>query len=76
MAEKKRNWLIKKRKERGLEQKDVSELIGTSLQFYNYVENGNRRPSPEIAIKIGNVLNFDWRMFYEKKSKLKEDGEQ
>ena len=76
MAEKKRNWLIKKRKERGLEQKDVSELIGTSLQFYNYVENGNRRPSPEIAIKIGNVLNFDWRMFYEKKSKLKEDEEQ
>lgn len=63
----KRDWLIRIRKERNLDQQDVAELIGTTQQFYNYVENGKRRPSPEIAIKIGKVLNFDWRLFYEKR---------
>ena len=75
MKNKKRTWLIKMRKEKGLEQKDVSDLIGTTQQFYSYVENGSRRPSPETAIKLGNVLEFDWRLFYEKKSKLKERAE-
>lgn len=64
--------MIKIRKERNLDQQDIAELIGTTQQFYNYVENGRRRPSPEKAIKIGNVLGFDWRLFYEKKTKLKE----
>lgn len=69
----KRDWLTKMRKERNLDQQDVAELIGTTQQFYNYVENGKRRPSPEIAIKIGKVLNFDWRLFYERKTKAKKE---
>lgn len=69
MKQEKRYWLINKRLERNLDQQDVAELIGTTQQFYNYVENGKRRPSPEIAIKIGKVLNFDWKLFYEKKTK-------
>jgi transcriptional regulator with XRE-family HTH domain len=73
MREKKRDWLIKLRQNRKLEQQDVSELIGVTQQFYNYIENGKRRPSPDVAIKIGNVLNFDWRLFYEKKSKLEKE---
>ena len=76
MVQEKRDWLIKKRIERNLDQQDVAELIGTTQQFYNYVENGKRRPSPEIAIKIGKVLDFDWRLFYEKRTKLKEQQEQ
>ncbi len=75
MKREKRDWLIKMRKERNLDQQDVAELIGTTQQFYNYVENGKRRPSPEIAIKIGKVLNFDWRLFYERKTKAKEKDE-
>lgn len=71
----KRDWLIKMRKERNLDQQDVAELIGTTQQFYNYVENGKRRPSPEVAIKIGKILNFDWRLFYEKKTRSKEKEE-
>ena len=71
----KRDWLIKMRKERNLDQQDVAELIGTTQQFYNYVENGKRRPSPEVAIKIGKILNFDWRLFYEKKARSKEKEE-
>lgn len=76
MIQEKRDWLIKKRIERNLDQQDVAELIGTTQQFYNYVENGKRRPSPEIAIKIGKVLDFDWRLFYEKRTKIKEEQEQ
>lgn len=68
----KRNWLIKKREGKKLSQKDVADLIGTTQQFYNYVENGKRRPSPTIAIKIGYILEFDWRLFYETKPKLRE----
>lgn len=67
----KREWLIKKRIERNLKVTDVAELIGTTQQFYNYVENGKRRPSPEVAIKLGNILNFDWRIFYEPQENLK-----
>lgn len=72
LKQEKRDWLIKKRLERNLDQQDVAELIGTTQQFYNYVENGKRRPSPEIAIKIGKVLDFEWTKFYEKKTKVKE----
>ena len=72
---KKREWLINIRKKRSLEQQDVAELIGTTQQFYNYVENGKRRPSPEIAIKIGKVLGFDWRLFYESPKKLTKEVE-
>lgn len=76
MKQEKRDWLIKKRLERNLDQQDVAELIGTTQQFYNYVENGKRRPSPEIAIKIGKVLDFEWTKFYEKKTKVKETQDQ
>lgn len=75
MKQEKRYWLINKRLERNLDQQDVAELIGTTQQFYNYVENGKRRPSPEIAIKIGKVLDFEWTKFYEKKTKKNQEQE-
>ena len=37
----------------------------------NYVESGKRRPSPEIAIKIAKVLDFDWTIFYKPVKKIK-----
>ena len=67
METKKRDWLIKKRIDRHLKPEDIAELVGVTQQFYNYVENGKRRPSPETAIKIGKVLDFDWKVFYEKR---------
>ncbi len=61
---KKREWLIQKRKEKELDQKHISELLGVTQQFYNFIENGKRRPSPEIAQKIGKILGIDWTVFY------------
>ncbi|MNC80711.1 hypothetical protein D3C75_1336100 [compost metagenome] len=28
------------------------------------IENGTRRPSVDVAMKIGNVLEFDWTIFF------------
>ena len=67
----KRDWLTKMRQERKLDQKSMAELIGSSQQFYSYVESGKRRPSPEIAIKIAKVLDFDWTIFYKPVKKIK-----
>ncbi len=60
-----RTWLRTRRKEAGLTQKDVAVLVGVSNQFFNYVENGTRRPSPEVAKQIASILGFDWTLFFE-----------
>ena len=52
------SWLKKLRMERKMTQQDVARLIGITSQYYCYIENGTRRPSPEVAIKIAGVLGF------------------
>lgn len=54
----KRTYLIQKRLNTNFSQSDIANLVGISRQYYNSVENGLRRPSPEIAKKIANCLNF------------------
>ena len=60
----KRDWLINIRRKSGLTQVEISKLIDVTYQMYGYIENGKRRPSPDLAQKIGKVLNFDWTKFY------------
>ena len=50
--------LIQKRLNTNFSQSDIANLVGISRQYYNSIENGLRRPSPEIAKKIANCLNF------------------
>lgn len=54
----KRTCLIQKRLNTNFSQSDIANLVGISRQYYNSIENGLRRPSPEIAKKIANCLNF------------------
>lgn len=54
----KRSYLIQKRLNTNFSQSDIANLVGISRQYYNSIENGLRRPSPEIAKKIANCLNF------------------
>nr|DAZ26614.1 MAG TPA: Helix-turn-helix XRE-family like protein [Caudoviricetes sp.] len=61
----KRYWLIKFRERKGLSQSKIAKEIGVSQQMYNYIENGKRNPSPKLAKKIADVLNFSWTKFYE-----------
>lgn len=60
-----RNWLIEKRKEMNLLQKDVAAVAGISVQYYSRVEKGERRPSPDVAKKVAGYLGFPWTRFYE-----------
>ena len=61
----KRLWLIKLRKKRKLSQYELSIKCGTTQMTISNLENGTRRPSPDLAQKIGKALNFDWTKFYE-----------
>ena len=70
-----REWLYKLRKEKKLSQQDVADLIGKSPALYSAIELGNRRPSPEVAQKLGNLFDFNWTKFY-KKSKLPKEKEE
>ena len=51
-------WLKKMRVEKHLLQKDLAKFAGVTPQFYSYIENGNRRPSPQVAKRIAETLGF------------------
>jgi len=65
---KKREWLIQMRKESGMCFKEIAKELDITTQAYWYIENGNRRPSPELAQKIGELFKFDWTKFFDKES--------
>ena len=53
------------RKEKRMTQTEVAEKAGIKrLRYWTY-ESGKRKPKPEIAMKIADVLEFDWKDFYE-----------
>lgn len=54
-----RGWLKELREEKGISQKDVAKKIGFTRQYYNMIENGERRPSAEVAQKIAEILDFE-----------------
>lgn len=60
------NLLLNKRSQYKLTQDQISKLLDISRAHYTNIENGVRRPSPELAQKIGKELDFDWKLFYEK----------
>lgn len=54
-----------KRKEKKLTQFELGELCGVAQRTIAAYESGERRPSPEVAQKIGAVLEIPWTRFYE-----------
>ncbi len=52
------SWLREIRNKNNLTQTELAKKAGISPQFYNFIENGHRRPSPNIAKQIANVLGF------------------
>ena len=59
-----RTWLKEIRTNMHKSQADVANKVGISQQCYFFYESGERRPSVEVAKKIGEYLNFDWTRFY------------
>lgn len=62
--------LIKKREMLDLTQQDVVDLTDSIItrQYYGMIENGERRPSVDVAKMIGKILKVDWTIFFEIKS--------
>ena len=60
-----RNWLKKLREDKKLSQVQVADRTNIKQNYYSNIENDERRPSPEVAQRIANVLDFDWTRFYE-----------
>ena len=54
----KRQWLTEIRESCGLSQYSVAKRIEVTPAYYNYIEHGQRRPSPEVAQRIASVLGF------------------
>ena len=61
----KREWLVSHRMKKKLTQQEVANKTDISESTYRSYELGCRLPSVKNAKKIGNVLKFDWRKFYE-----------
>lgn len=58
-------WLKELRKKNKKTQGQMAEAAGVTQQHYNYIENGERRPSVEVAKRIAEVLGFAWTRFFE-----------
>lgn len=64
-----RNLLINARQEKGLTHQQVakqaSDLAGKSItrQYYGMIENGERRPSVDVAQVVARILNLNWTIF-------------
>lgn len=60
-----RDWLVDKRKEKGMTQDEVATDCGISRQYYSFIEKGDRNCPVETAKKIAAVLGFEWTRFFE-----------
>ncbi len=68
-----RDWLITLRKEKGMIQEEVAHKVGVTRQYISSIENG-RRPSVDLAMKMADVLEFDWQSFYVDKEESLEES--
>ena len=56
------------RKEKGITQQQLAKSSGVSQSQIARYESGERQPRPKVAQKLGKVLEFDWKEFYEEDS--------
>jgi transcriptional regulator with XRE-family HTH domain len=48
------------RLERGAKQTDLAEKIGIDQGYLSRIENGDVRPSPEVAARIADEIGREW----------------
>lgn len=67
------NLLIERRKALNLTQAQVAKMSKKPItrQYYNFIENGERRPSVEVAKSLSIVLGISWLLFFEVESNEK-----
>ncbi len=52
-----RNDIKKLRKQKGLRQEDMADLLSVTRQTINAIENNKYNPTLELAMKIAKLLN-------------------
>lgn len=53
-----RLWLRRRRQERGLTQEQLGERVGFAGQTITKIEGGQRRPSPQLALRLAEALEL------------------
>lgn len=66
------NAMIKARKERGLTQKQLSELTGISQADISRIENGTRNPSLEMIKRLATGMGMRLKLEYIPVSKVED----
>jgi len=59
------NQLKELRKQHGYTQKELAEKIGVAPTTIASYEQGHRRISVPIAVRLGGALRTDWTIFFE-----------
>lgn len=57
--------MVQKRKEKKLTQAELAQLVGCSQRAIAGYELEERKPSVQMAQRIGAVLEFPWVEFYQ-----------
>lgn len=57
--------LRKKRKEKGLTQKELAEKVGITREYLNYLERGKCECSIKAARTLAKELDCDWTEIYD-----------
>lgn len=63
------NFLKEARKNAGLTQAEVAKKAGIKQPTYCNIENSERKPSVEMAKRIGETLGFPWTRFFEEEDR-------
>ena len=50
---------------KGLTQGQLAEQVGVSRTHITRIEKGDIKPSVPVAKRLGEVLDVDWRCFYD-----------
>lgn len=67
---KKRGWMKKLRKEKGLKTREIAEEFGISFQHYNDIENGRRNPSIILSLEMARFFGVPIERFLEERTKF------
>lgn len=60
--------MARARKAKKMTQAELAAILGVSQRMIAACESGERRPSPEVAKRIGAELGMPWTDFYEEEN--------
>lgn len=72
----KRHWLEKILQDLQITHQEAADKAGIERSYFTQIVNGSRRPSPDVAQKIGTTLGFDWTYFFNRYCGVSPQSEQ